>query len=90
MEPKTLAPHVLKLLARYQTEGRRATLQDLVDELFVRRGDVRATISALHVEGYLDATRLRLTMMGFAHGVSLLDVQLPALRRLTLVRACAA
>lgn len=90
MEPKTLAPHVLKLLARYQLEGRRATLQDLVDELFVRRADVRATISALHVEGYLDATRLRLTMMGFAHGASLLDVQLPALRRLTLVRACAA
>jgi Mn-dependent DtxR family transcriptional regulator len=90
MEPKTLAPHVLKALVQSQMNGRRATLQTLVDDLFVRRADVRATVNALHAEGYLDATRLRLTMMGFAHGVSLLDVELPALRRLRLVTACAA
>ncbi len=81
MEPRTLTPYVLRALARHQLNGRLVTLQTLVDELQVRRADVRGTISSLHREGYLDVLSLRLTMEGFTIGVALLDRELPELRR---------
>lgn len=80
MEKKSLSLHILKALARHQMEGRRPTLQSIVDELNVRRGDIRQTISALHNEGYLDALRLRLTMAGFTVGAGLMGAKLPPLR----------
>lgn len=80
MEKKSLPLHVLRTLARHQMAGRRATLQSIVDELDVRRGDIRKTISTLHDQGYLDALRLRLTMVGFAIGAGLIDAKLPPLR----------
>lgn len=89
MEPKLLALHVLKSLARHQVDGRRVSLQDLVDELKVRQADVRKTVSALDQEGYLDSTKMNLTMNGFAAGAGLLETDLPPLRqvKLTLVAA---
>ena len=90
MEPTTLAPYVLKVLAHHQIKGRIVTLQALVDELQVRRADVRRTVTALDHEGYLDALRMTLTMAGFAIGAGLSDKELPPLRRpkkLTLIAA---
>jgi hypothetical protein len=37
-------------------------------------------VSALHREGYLDATRMRLTLQGFAVGASIDANDMPALR----------
>ncbi len=91
MEANALAPHVLRLLANYQMKGRRANLQTLVDDLRVRRADIRSTVSVLDAEGYLDALRMSLTMRGFAIGTGLVEADLPPLRRestaLTLVAA---
>ncbi len=81
MDPRTLSPYILKSLAKHQIEGRRVTLQTLVDEIGVRRADLRDAVSALHLEGYLDVLRMRLTMSGFAVGAGLINVDLPTLRR---------
>jgi hypothetical protein len=80
MEPQTLTPYILQVLARHQLNGRRVHLQTVVDELRVRRGDVRRTISTLYQQGHLDLLSLRLTMSGFTIGVSLLESGLPELR----------
>jgi DNA-binding IclR family transcriptional regulator len=81
MTPNALAPYVLRLLALAQTKGRPVTLRDLSRELGVRKGDVRATVSALHREGHVDALRLRLSLSGFALGVALASRPLKPLRR---------
>jgi len=80
MELEQLTPYVLRALARHQINGRWVTLQDVVDELHVRRPDVRKTISTLHRLGFLDVFSLRLTMEGFVVGAGLLDKELPPLR----------
>lgn len=80
MSPATLAPYVLRTLTRYQLQGRLCSLDLLVDELRVRRSDLRRTVSALHREGYLDALHMRPTLTGFCIGKSLLNVRLPELR----------
>lgn len=80
MNKRTVAAHVLRALAEAQTEGRASNLQLLTDELQVRKGDIRAAVTALHQEGYLDALRMRLTLRGFAVGSALLGEQLPELR----------
>lgn len=90
MTPRKLAPYVLRTLARYQIDGRVANLQTLVDEIGVRRGDVRKTVSALHREGYVDALRMRLTLAGFSLGVPLTSVELPSLRQVPSVQVAAA
>jgi len=88
MTPRKLAPYVLQTLARHQLDGRLVTLQDLVAEIGVRRGDLRRTVSALHREGYVDALRMRLTLAGFALASPLLHIDLPSVRH--PVVACAA
>ncbi|HNS97695.1 MAG TPA: hypothetical protein PLJ27_18060 [Polyangiaceae bacterium] len=80
MTPQKLAPYILRTLARHQQEGRGANLDTLVQELGVRRADVRQTVSALHREGYVDALRMRLTLLGFAIGTALSPMNLPPLR----------
>ncbi len=89
MNSKALSSHVLMTLVRIHEEGGRATLELLVEELRVRRGDVRRTLSALHREGFLDVLRMRPTLAGFALGRALRGTELPALRtpKLTLVVA---
>jgi hypothetical protein len=76
-----LAIHVMKRLTIARTEEHLLTLRDLADELGVRKADVRATISRLHAQGYVDALRMRPTLSGFAIGAALADVELEPLRR---------
>ncbi len=69
--PRRLAPYVLRAFARAQQQGKRCTLDDLCEQLAVRRSDLRRTVSALHASGMLDALRGRLTMQGLALSVTL-------------------
>lgn len=77
---KLLAGYVLKALAQAHQEGRKSGLDDLVSEVKARRVDVRATLSRLHHEGYVDAVTMRLTMKGFVVGSKLAEVELRPLR----------
>jgi DNA-binding IclR family transcriptional regulator len=93
MQHRTLVPYLLRALAVAQRRGRTLTLEDLSRALAVRKTDVRALVSALHHEGFVDALRLRLTLAGFAIGAALAKQKLPPLRRpapLALVPARAA
>jgi DNA-binding IclR family transcriptional regulator len=80
MSPRKLAPYVLRTLALHQIAGNRLNLQTLVDEIGVRRADVRRTVSALHRQGLVDALRMRPTLEGYAIGRALLVGSLPVLR----------
>jgi DNA-binding IclR family transcriptional regulator len=90
MNAKDLSAYVLRALALAQSEGRASNLDTLTEELHVRRGDVRRTITLLHREGYLDALRMRLTLAGFALGRAYVGQALPALRRPRLVELAVA
>lgn len=81
MTPRLLAPHILRHLASAQRRGRPVTLDDVVTKLKVRRVDVRAAITALHTQGLVDATTMRLTMQGFVIGSALTARKLPAIAR---------
>ena len=89
MNTRTLSMYVLRALAEAQTEGRRTNLETLVDQLQVRRHDVRGVVTTLHQQGLVDVLHMRLTLEGFAIGRSLLQQKLPALR-LTAERRVAA
>lgn len=69
--PRRLAPYVLKAFADAHREGRRCTLDDLCEQVPVRRADLRRTVSALHANDLLDAYRGRLTLRGLAVAVAL-------------------
>ena len=90
MNVRTLSMHVLRALAHAQTEGQRSTLDTLVDEIKVRRRDVRAAVTALHQQGLVDAIHMRLTLQGFTVGRSLVAQELPALRTAAERRVVAA
>jgi len=89
MNTQALSAHVLRAMAIAQVEGRRLDLETLVRELGVRRGDVRRVVSALHREGYVDALRMRPTLIGFALGRSYAGELLPDLHRLRRPRLAA-
>ena len=80
MNTRTLSMHILRALADAQTEGRRESLETLVEQVQVRRRDVRAAVTGLHQQGLVDAIHTRLTLQGFAVGRALLAQELPALR----------
>ena len=67
-------------LAATPPVGTDASLELLVEERRVRRGDVRRTLSALHREGFVDVLRMRPTLAGFALGRALQGTALPSLR----------
>ena len=90
MNSQDLALHVLHVLAQAQIEGRLVNLETLTQDLRVRRGDVRRTVTALDRAGYADALHMRLTLRGFALGRSLAADELPALRRPKLAVVAAA
>ena len=91
-----LAAHVLREMAQAQVDGRRLDLDGLADVLGVeaddaplhdgirarrlRREDVRAIVSQLDREGFVDASRMRLTLAGFAMGTSLAPRKVMPLR----------
>lgn len=77
---KLLAGHLLKTLAQAQQQGHPMSLEELVEAVKARRVDVRATLSMLHREDYVDAVKMRLTMRGFLVGVALEKHKLRPLR----------
>lgn len=80
-DPGTLAIHVLCEMTTRQRRGERAQLDDLASAVGVRRADVRGVVSLLHRQGYVDAVRMRVTLAGFAIGLSLGERELgPVLR----------
>jgi DNA-binding GntR family transcriptional regulator len=79
-EPGLLAIHLLQAMTSAHREGRRCTLDGLVSELGIRRGDVRSALSSLHREGLIDVLRMRLTFAGFAIGQALTAERLLSLR----------
>ena len=85
-----LAIHVVKRLTIAQTEGHLLSLQDLADELGVRKTDVRDIISVLHAQGYVDALRMRPTLAGFAIGSATSDAELAPIRKAVRVALVAA
>lgn len=90
MNRKTIAAYVLRALAQAQVDGKVVTLASLTSELQVRKSDVRAAVTVLHQQGYVDALRMRLSLRGFAVGSALIGAKLPELRpqkHLTLVAA---
>jgi DNA-binding transcriptional regulator PaaX len=76
----SLVAHILRSMNLAQREGRSIDLEGLTAELGARRGDVRAALSAMHRQGLLDVTRMRLTLTGFAVGASLAGRPLAPLR----------
>jgi DNA-binding MarR family transcriptional regulator len=73
---KPVAAHVLRHLARAQSLGRAIHLEDLAEQIGVRRGDVREVVTCLHQEGHVDARRMRLTMTGLAIAASMRECKL--------------
>jgi Mn-dependent DtxR family transcriptional regulator len=70
-DARSVAAHVLLSLADAQAKGRLARLDEVADDVGVRRTDVREVVRKLHAEGHVDALRLRLTMSGLAIAASL-------------------
>lgn len=81
MDRPTLAAHVLRFLALAQKADRVVTLATLTRALGVRRTDVRAVVTSLHREGFVDALRMRPTLAGYALGRAFARERLAALRR---------
>ncbi len=80
LDTKSLAAHVLVVLARAQREDRIVTIHDVAAELDVRKNDVRDVVTRLHREGHVDALRLRLSFSGFALAAMLASAKLRTLR----------
>ncbi len=77
---RSVAAHVLVTLAHAQSMGRTLRLDELAEEIGVRRADVRETVARLHREGHVDALRMRVTMTGLVLAATLDGCQLKALR----------
>jgi DNA-binding GntR family transcriptional regulator len=77
---KTVAAHVLRHLARAQSLGRAIHLEELAEQIGVRRVDVREAVTSLHHEGHVDAQRMRLTMTGLAIAASMRECKLRSVR----------
>jgi DNA-binding IscR family transcriptional regulator len=76
LDLKAVAARILRHLAREQSRGRLVRLDELACEVGVRRGDVRQVVARLHVEGHVDAQRMRLTMSGLALAASMRNFKL--------------
>lgn len=76
LDTKSIAAHVVVVLAHAQELGRTVRLDELASEIGVRKSDVRQVVTRLHAEGHVDALRLRLTMTGLALATSLADCKL--------------
>ena len=75
-----LAAHVIVALAEAQEIGRAVRLDELASVLGIRKADVRRVVASLHLEGHVDALRLRLTMTGLALATVLSGCKLRDLR----------
>lgn len=84
LDTKSVAAHVVVMLAHAQELGRTVRLDELASEIGVRKADVRDVVTRLHNEGHIDAQRLRLTLSGFAIAKGLSNCKLHATRMPTL------
>jgi DNA-binding IscR family transcriptional regulator len=87
IDHRALAAHVLVALAA--SRGRSVRLDELADDLGVRRVDVRKVVSGLHAQGMLDAARLRLTLSGLALAATLQGCKLRDVRRAVVAERAA-
>jgi transcription initiation factor IIE alpha subunit len=76
LDTRSIAAHVIVVLAHAQGLGRTVRLDELASEVGVRKADVRQVVTRLHAEGHADALRLRLTMTGLALATSLASCKL--------------
>lgn len=88
LDTKSVAAHIVVVLAHAQELGRSMRLDELASEIGVRKTDVRDIVTRLHAEGHVDALRLRLTLTGFALATSLAGCTLrePMLRDARVAR----
>jgi len=84
---EAIAIHLLHALTTAQREGRRLGLDELTEELGVRRAEVRRTLSLLHRAGFVDVLHMRPTLRGFAIGQALAGRRLLPLRRARAAKA---
>lgn len=81
VEHRVLAAHVLRHLAREQKRGRAVRLDELAKAIEVRQKDVRAAVSKLHAEGYVNAQQMKLSLAGLAVATALEGEKLREIRR---------
>ncbi len=81
-----LAIHVMAALTSAAREGARLSLEQLAGQLAVRKVDVRRVVSELDRQGFVDALRMRPTLLGFALGAGALGSALEPLRRPAMKR----
>ena len=80
MQTKPLAAHVVAALFQLRERTMPITLDTVTEVLGAApKTDVRAALSALHKEGVVDVTRMRLTLRGLALGSALAGAALPPL-----------
>ena len=87
IDADVLAIHVMRVLSRAQQKGEQLSLEDLAARLEVRKVDVRRVVSALDKRGFVDAMRMRVTMMGFVLGCSVSASELKPARKAAAKRA---
>ena len=66
-----LQAHVLCAFTQAAHEGRLLGLDELTEQIGVSRAAVRNAVSELHVDGFVDALRMRVTMSGLVFGTYL-------------------
>jgi transcription initiation factor IIE alpha subunit len=81
LDTKSIAAHVVVTLSQAHADGRVLRLDELAEEIGVRKADVRNVVTSLHHEGHVDAMRLRLTMTGLALATTLATCTLAEPRR---------
>lgn len=87
IDADVLAIHVMRVLSRAQQKNESLSLADLAARLQVRKADVRRVVTALDKRGFVDATRMRVTMMGFVLGCSVGAAELKPARKAAERRA---
>lgn len=75
------AIHVMRAVTIAHRAKRPIDLETLARELDVRKTDVRSVVSKLHAQGFLDAMRMRPTMLGLTLGLAAKGVPLRPLRQ---------
>jgi hypothetical protein len=75
-----LAIHVMGALTTALRRGQTLSLDDLSRTHRARRAEVRRVVSTLHAQGFVDALRMRPTMLGLTVGLAVSDGSLRPLR----------
>jgi DNA-binding GntR family transcriptional regulator len=78
--PEAIASHLMAAVTRAAIDGRRTNLEELAQEVGVRRVEARSALSALDRQGLLDVMRMRPTLLGFGVGRALVARGLAPLR----------